>query len=245
VPKTEIVTTTERTDLHDQLPEALDVVWPEFIRHDPISNEYMDRVRARFGEYDLLLVDNGQVVAGGWGVPIAWDGTVEGLPGGYDDGLVRAMPDNDAAAAPDTLSLMAIAVRPDRRGQGLASEVIAELRDRATSSGLVHVLAPVRPTTKARYPLTPMDHFMTWFRDDGLHLDPWIRAHQRMGAEILAPALRSMVVVGTVSEWERWASMAFPESGRYVVPEALSVVEIDREADRGTYVEPNLWMQHA
>ncbi|MGC2191819.1 MAG: hypothetical protein WA751_05750 [Candidatus Dormiibacterota bacterium] len=48
-----------------------------------------------------------------------------------------------------------------------------------------------------------------------------------------------------MSEWEDWAGMAFPRSGRYVVPGALDLVEIDREADRGTYVETNLWMRHS
>ncbi len=38
--------------------------------------------------------------------------------------------------------------------------------------------------------------------------------------------------------------MAFPESGGYVVPGALELVSIDREADLGTYVEPNVWMRH-
>jgi hypothetical protein len=38
--------------------------------------------------------------------------------------------------------------------------------------------------------------------------------------------------------------MAFPETGSYVVPEALDLVEIDREHDVGTYAESNLWMRH-
>jgi hypothetical protein len=38
--------------------------------------------------------------------------------------------------------------------------------------------------------------------------------------------------------------MAFPETGRYVVPDALDPVDIDREQNRGTYEEANLWMQH-
>jgi hypothetical protein len=32
--------------------------------------------------------------------------------------------------------------------------------------------------------------------------------------------------------------------GRYVVADALDPVHIDREQDRGTYQETNLWMQH-
>jgi hypothetical protein len=53
-----------------------------------------------------------------------------------------------------------------------------------------------------------------------------------------------MVVTGTVTEWEEWAGMAFPETGRYVVPRALDLVEIDRERDLGAYAETNLWMRH-
>jgi hypothetical protein len=39
--------------------------------------------------------------------------------------------------------------------------------------------------------------------------------------------------------------MAFPESGRYVVPGALVPVEIDRERDTGRYEEPGVWMRHS
>jgi hypothetical protein len=53
-----------------------------------------------------------------------------------------------------------------------------------------------------------------------------------------------MRVPGTVAQWEEWSGMAFPESGTYVVPDALVPVEIDREADLGVYVEPNVWMHH-
>jgi hypothetical protein len=65
-----------------------------------------------------------------------------------------------------------------------------------------------------------------------------------MGARILGPAARSMTIEGTVAEWESWAGMPFPATGDYVVPDALNLVHIDREADRGTYVEENLWVQH-
>ena len=89
-----------------------------------------------------------------------------------------------------------------------------------------------------------MDSFARWLRRDGLHIDPWIRTHQRLGASILASAPRSMIITGTVGEWEEWTGMAFPESGRYVVPDALDLVDVDREQNCGTYEETNLWMQH-
>jgi GNAT superfamily N-acetyltransferase len=184
-------------------------------------------------------------VAGGWGVPISWDGAIGTLPdGGYDGALVSAVTGHENSIPADTLCVMAAAVRADRQGTGLAGKTLTVLRERATTTGLRRVIAPVRPTLKSRYPLTPMENFARWTRHDGLHIDPWIRIHQRLGASILAPALHSMTITGTVTEWEDWAKMTFPETGRYVVPDALDLVEINREQDCGTYTETNLWMQH-
>jgi hypothetical protein len=89
-----------------------------------------------------------------------------------------------------------------------------------------------------------MEIFASWNREDGMSIDPWIRTHQRLGATILGAARRSMVIRGSVTEWESWTEMLFPQTGRYVVPDALGLIEIDRDADQGTYVEDNLWMQH-
>jgi hypothetical protein len=61
---------------------------------------------------------------------------------------------------------------------------------------------------------------------------------------ILEPAEKSMVITGSVGEWESWTNMLFPQSGAYAVPDALDLVIIDRENDVGVYVEPNLWMRH-
>ena len=241
----EVVTTGDRHDLDGQAREALRTVWPEFIFHDPVVPEYIGRVETYFPQYDVLLLDDGQVVAGGWGVPIRWDGTAGTLPDGYDGALVSAVTDYEDSTRPDTLCIMAAAVKADRQGGGLAGKTLTALRERAAAAGLERVVAPVRPALKSRYPLAPMESFARWMRSDGLHIDPWIRTHQRLGASILAPAPRSMIITGTVAEWEGWAAMAFPETGRYVVPDALDLVTIDREQDRGTYAESNLWMRHA
>jgi hypothetical protein len=68
--------------------------------------------------------------------------------------------------------------------------------------------------------------------------------HARIGAAIVAPCRESMTIACTVADSERWAGMEFPESCDCVVPGALTLVTIDREADRGEYVEPNVWMHH-
>jgi GNAT superfamily N-acetyltransferase len=240
-----VVTTSTRPDLDDQARAAFRTRWPEFIFHDQIVAEYIERVEQYFPEFDVMLLDEGQVVAGGWGVPIRWDGAAGTLPAGYDGALAAAVTGHESTAVPDTLSIMAAAVKHDRQGGGLAGQVLTALRERAEAAGLARVIAPVRPTLKSRYPLTPMASFARWDRGDGLHLDPWIRTHQRLGASILGPAPGSMLIQGTVAEWESWTGMAFPESGSYVVPEALDLVEIDRQQDQGTYSETNLWIRHA
>jgi GNAT superfamily N-acetyltransferase len=240
----EVVTTSERHDLDDQARAAFRSVWPEFIFHDPVAAEYIGRVDEYFPRLDVLLLDESEVVAGSWGVAIRWDGSLAALPEGYDGALVSAVTGAENSVQPDTLCIMAAAVKHDRQGGGLAGRALAAVRQRAAEAGLLRVIAPVRPALKNRYPVTPMENFARWARGDGLHIDPWIRVHQRLGAKILGPAPRSMIIKGTVTEWEEWADMAFPESGSYVVPDALDLVDIDRDQDLGTYAETNLWMQH-
>ncbi|GAB3067255.1 hypothetical protein [Micromonospora schwarzwaldensis] len=240
----EFVTRIDRPDLHDSAEAVFREDWPEFIFHDDVPTNYMVRVGKYFPRYDVMALDEGRVVAGGWGVPMAWNGTPDDLPAGYDDTLIRAVQGREAGVVPTCLSFMAVAVGSSLARRGVAGEVLAELTRRALDDGLAHVVAPLRPTWKARYPLVSMAEYASWTRPDGLSIDPWIRTHQRMGARVVRPAHESMVVEGSVAEWESWADMPFPVSGDYVVPGALNLVLIDREHDRGVYVEENLWVQH-
>ena len=57
-----------------------------------------------------------------------------------------------------------------------------------------------------------MSEYASWTGDDGLSIDPRIRTHQRMGATIIRPAPNSLVIRGTVAEWEAWAQMPFAGS---------------------------------
>ncbi|MGW0433603.1 hypothetical protein ACWDV4_13830 [Micromonospora sp. NPDC003197] len=229
----------------EQLTRLLTDGWPEFIFHDRETDRYLGRVRGLFRDLELVLLDNGEVVAAGWAVPLRWNGRVEDLPAGYTDCLVRALAAYDAGDdRPDTLAILAAQVRLDRRGEGLAGILLTAFRQLAEDAGAVHVICPIRPTHKARYPLTPIERYVEWTRPDGAPLDPWVRTHWRLGARVLAPAPRSQVITGTVAEWQTWTDLVFPDSGDYVIPDGLSVLHIDREADRGVYVEPNVWLQH-
>ncbi len=238
--------TDARTRSDEHLKELFSEGFPEFITADRLVKDYLGRVGEWFADLNLMLIDEDDVpVAAGWGVPIRWDGRPGTLPTGYTDALVRAVEGHEQGTAPDTLVICAAIVTPALKGRGLARETLAALRQAATGAGCSRVIAPVRPTTKARYPLTPIETFMRWRREDGQALDPWIRTHERMGAEMLAAAPASQTMTGTVAEWERWTAMAFPESGDYVIPEGLSLLSVDRSADEGVYREPNIWMRHS
>lgn len=206
---------------------------------------YIGRVREWFADLELVLLGSADVVvAAGWAVPIQWNGEPADLPGGYTASMERAVEGREGAEIPDTLVIMAAQVRPDLRGQGVAGELLTAFRQLANERGWAQVVAPVRPPLKIRYPLTSIDRFASWTREDGSPLDPWLRTHWRLGARVVAVAPSSQTMTGTVAEWESWTGMAFPDSGEYVIPDGLSTLSSDRDAAQGTYVEPNVWLQH-
>ena len=88
-----------------------------------------------------------------------------------------------------------------------------------------------------------MEVYAGWTREDGLLYDPWLRLHQRLGAEVVEVCHGSMTVTGTRAEWEEWPGLDYPGDGEYVVDGAL--VPVRFEGDRGVYVEPNVWMRHS
>jgi GNAT superfamily N-acetyltransferase len=185
-----------------------------------------------------------EVVAGGNAVPAAWDGDIASLPDGGVDAAIEARFAEDAPT-PNVLCAVQIQIAPEYRGRGLSRRTIERMGEIGRDHGLDTLIAPVRPNLKHRYPLTPIDNYVSWRRQDGTHLDPWLRTHERLGADIVKIARESMRISGTVAEWEKWTDLALPESGTYVVPGALVPIEIDRERDEGVYAEPNVWMVHS
>lgn len=242
---TEIVAFRSTSWTQDALDQLFAGGWPEFIFHDAEVNRMMDEVRSRFGDYELALTRDSALMGATWAVPIAWNGSPADLPTGYTDTLRRALVDDRAGAARNTLAVMAASVHPDARRSGVAIELIEAHKAAASARGFRHVICPVRPTLKPRYPLTDIAAYVRWKREDGLPLDPWLRTHVRMGGRIIGLALQSQSILGSVTEWEEWTGMAFPSTGDYVISEGLSVLHIERKQDLGTYTEPNVWVDHS
>jgi GNAT superfamily N-acetyltransferase len=241
-----IVTASERPDLVERANELTADVWPEYNKHGAVPLRYWPRLNEVFPDFQYILydADADDVMAEGHSLPLAWDGTAEGLPAGIDAAMPAAFELHEAGGEATTLCAMAIEIPPRRQQQGLSRTMVAAMAQIAADHGLGDLIAPVRPNEKERYPLTPIERYAFWTRDDGLPFDPWMRVHTRMGGEILRPEPRSLYIEGSVGEWEAWTEMVFPESGEYVFPRGLAPVRIDRERDVGRYWEPNVWMRH-
>jgi GNAT superfamily N-acetyltransferase len=228
--KLRILTHAER-DLRGTLAD----LWPEFMRHDPIANAFWDRLYDVFPDFQFWVVDGKQTVGYACTVPVHWDGLPD--PRGVDWAFT-----NGQSGEPTTLSAVVAGLVPEYRGKGISGALLRRMAGLATAHGLDCMIAPVRPTWKERYPLTPIESYARWRREDGFHYDPWIRTHERVGADVLDPAPRSMTITGSREEWEEWTDLQFPEDGDYIVPGGL--VPVHFEGGVGTYVEPNVWMRH-
>jgi GNAT superfamily N-acetyltransferase len=239
-PAIDVVTAAERPDLVELWWEATKDAFPEYNNHGDVLNRYWGRLVPERPDFQFFLTDGGEPVVRACSIPVRWDGTVAGLPAGIDGAIARGF-DEDGA---DTLCALLIAVAPAHRGRGLSRIALETMGAVARAHGFGAMIAPVRPSWKERYPFTPIDRYAAWHRDDGLLFDPWMRAHGRLGADVLLPEPRSLRITGTVAEWEEWTGLAFPESGEYVFPRCLALLQVDLEADLGSYWEPNVWMRH-
>ena len=212
--------------------DPLQGVWPEFLLHDAQSNRYWNRLTTDFPAFQFLAVDGDEVVGEGNCVP------VHGMPKQWRDAFPNAF---EGAGEPDRVCALAIVVAPERRGSGLSAAMLGHMREVAAPYG--SLVAPVRPTLKASYPLIPIAEYAGWRRADGMHFDPWIRTHERAGGRILGPAEGAMLIEGSRAEWEAWTGLELPGDGDYVVPGALAPVRF--HGGRGVYREPCVWVEHA
>jgi GNAT superfamily N-acetyltransferase len=229
-----IVRYADRPDLRERRSAELNT-FPTFMNHNAMGGRYWGRLYDEFPAFQLALEDGDELLAEVHALPVHVDGE---LPAGWDEAFERGMELGDG----NVLSLLAISVRPDRRGGGLAGTMIDAARSAARDAGLAAVIAPVRPTLKTSYPLIPIEQYIEWRRDDGSHFDPWIRVHERAGATIVQAAPSSMLIEAPVSDWEAWTEMRFPGDGTYIVPGILAPLEV--RDGTGVHVEPNVWLRH-
>ena len=224
----------------DPVREVIGADLPRVHASQSIGNPLLGPALDEHPDFQLGLLDGDELVAEFHSLPVAWDGTLDDLPPGWDDVFPRAF---ESGREPTVLCALALSVGPEQQGRHLSSFMLNAMRDAARNVGLRSVIAPVRPTLKAKYPLIAIERYVEWRRGDGSHFDPWVRIHERVGGEILAPAPDSMRIDAPVADWQDWAGMQFPEDGDYIVPGMLAPLVVSDGV--GTHVEPNVWMVHS
>jgi hypothetical protein len=232
-------TVAERPELAGPAWDATRDSFPEYNNHGDVLNRYWGRLTEERPELQFHLVGDGdEILARARSLPVRWNGTPEDLPSGIDGAIARGFDEGGANA----LCAMVIQIPRSKQGRGLSAVALKAMSDLARAHGFESLIAPVRPSWKDRYPLTPIERYAEWRREDGLLLDPWLRVHERAGARVLRPEPESLRITAAVSEWEEWVDMRFPVDGVYTFPGGLAPLAVDGGA--GRYWEPNVWMHH-
>jgi hypothetical protein len=233
-------TVAERPELAEPAWEATSDAFPEYNNHGDVLNAYWGGLTAERPEFQFHLVgEDDAILARARSVPLRWDGTLDDLPAGIDGAIKRGFDEGGA----NVLCALVIMIPRTVRGGGVSAEALRAMVAIARSHGLRSLIAPVRPTWKERYPLTPIERYAAWRRADGLLFDPWLRTHERLGARVLRAEPESLRITGSVAEWEEWTGISFPEDGEYVFPGGLATLRVVDGV--GSYWEPNIWMEHA
>lgn len=216
-------------------------LWPEYNHHGVDAPRLFGALCPRYAHLQALLIDrrSEQLLGRARTVPFAWDGSMEDLPRGFDALGHRAL---DGVHPPTALSALAAEVLQGHQGAGLSRLVVTVMADLARAAGYAHLVVPLRPSRKDRYPLIPIEDYVSWQREDGLPFDPWLRVHARMEATMLRAERRSLEITAEVADWESWVGMPLPADGRYVFPGGLAPLVVSRGI--GQYFEPNVWMLH-
>lgn len=236
--------TVEKLSDNENLIDAINKLhsepWPTFLSFDSIVEKYWRRIYKKYPEYQLLFRVKAEYVGVGNCAPIYWNENNDGLPSGFDE-AVKIIIDNKKK--PNTLCGLAIVVSRKHLGKGISKKIVHEMKRIAKSNGFSNLIIPVRPTLKSRYPTISMENYIKWERNS-LPFDPWLRVHLKIGGKILKIADRSMIVKGTVSDWQEWTGMFFGESNKYIIPGALNPININLRDNLGEYIEPNIWVLH-
>jgi len=236
-----------RADYRDLVRGLTKIAWPEFMLHDQVASELWHELLDRFPEYQLALYDteNKRVAAMGNSFPLRWEDSLENLPeDGWDWVFVKAVKDHKQGLSSNYHCAIQAVIHPEYRGHGLSARIIEAVRAVSKAKDLQALIIPIRPSEKSKYPLTSIDDYITWKNEEELPFDAWIRVHVRLGGKIIKTCHESKTIRGTRAEWEEWTGLKFPQSGEYVLADALVPIEMNVERDEGIYIEPNVWMVH-
>lgn len=177
-----------------------------FVEEDPMElrcGSLNSRCRLEPSPFDDCFVDrffftekgSGDLLGAALTMRIAWDGSREDLPEGWEDTVRRCYRDcRDAAGSTcNTLVGMQVFTLSHHRNKGLSGRFLGEMAGFAKKLGYEHMVIPALPPTQftKEGAATPFETIATALRDDGLPADHWVRLHVRKGAKVIGHHERS------------------------------------------------------
>lgn len=241
----QIVNLQDRYDLFEKSDEINMAAWDDFMLHCPVANECWMPFIETFKDYQLIIMEDDEILATLNTVPIHYDGDIKDLPDqGWEWAVQKALSDFKEKKTPNMIVGLQVVVNKAHQGKGLSSIAVKEMANLGRQKGFTQLIIPVRPSNKHEYPLIPMEDYMEWKNDEGYPFDAWLRVHVKAGAELIKACHKAVVIPASIKEWTEWTGQKFPGSGDHIVKGALSPVHFNVEKDKGIYEEPNVWTLH-
>src|SRR5690349_13118765 len=115
----------QQPNLSEQVQTLDSVAWPEFMYHGEVWRCCWDTLFDAFAAFQIAVTDDsGHVIGVGHSIPITWDGTVEGLPAGWDATFQLAVDNHEHAITPNALAGISVVVPPEAQGQGISVRIL-------------------------------------------------------------------------------------------------------------------------
>ena len=231
--------------IHQLQKELGSGTWPEFMQHDKIVEQHWPDLYNVFLRLQFALFDQEVLVGVGNSVCLNWPKPLTDLPdAGLDWAMQKAHQDHLEGLIPNLQVGVQILINPDYRSRGISYKMLNIMKDIAKANGMNNIALPVRPNLKSDYPKMDLEKYLDRKNKDGLPFDPWIRVHTKNGGKIIGVCRKSMMIEGSISDWENWTGRKFTDSGEYIIDQALAPVKMNKLQDRGIYIEPNIWIVH-
>lgn len=180
---------------------------------------------------------------------INWSGNLDDLPC-WDD--VAGEPtdySNTFMPAGNTLVLMSMNVHPDFQKEGLARQLIEEIKKQAKNLGITHLIGSFRPNEYGKFKSqgenwkVDFEEYCKMTRDDGWPIDGWLRSLMKNGMEPQIVDQKAMTVQISTTEFLNYKSMK-PEKWKEVTPGIWECQEVGFwkvDGNQAIYQECNLW----
>ncbi len=226
--------------------QVMQEIWPKIILQSTVVKEYYDQLFKLFPDYQkVCLNSNNELIGFINTIPFYWEKDLKELPEqGWDWLIQKGIADIKNGISPNCLGGLQIGIKKAYQGQGLSRKIVAIGKSIQQENRFKKFILPIRPTLKHIYPSMPMEEYML-LKKDGIIFDPWIRIHESSGAKIIKVCHESMVIDGTINDWETLSGKKINVSGNCIIDGALNEVQMNLETNQGLYKEDNIWLYYA